>query len=109
MIAKLEEIMESIRGAAEFDAKHEVEAESNFGAMLNELGGLREKLGTEQQKISTQLKSKNNDLVCRRSRGRQPAREDRRSCRRTWRTRSCCCRQTDCRRNWWNRTTTRAA
>lgn len=58
--------MESIRGAAEFDAKHEVEADSNFGAMLNELGGLREKLGTEQQKISTQLKSKNNDLVWRR-------------------------------------------
>ncbi|CAD8135070.1 unnamed protein product [Paramecium octaurelia] len=61
-IELIEQIIASIKDDQQFREQNQTAAEQNFNSLINEVSILREKLGQDNQKTSSSLKNKQNDL-----------------------------------------------
>ncbi|CAK78877.1 unnamed protein product (macronuclear) [Paramecium tetraurelia] len=61
-IELIEQIIASIKDGQQFREENQTAAEQNFNSLINEVSILREKLGQDNQKTSSSLKNRQNDL-----------------------------------------------
>ncbi|CAD8044233.1 unnamed protein product [Paramecium primaurelia] len=70
-IELIEQIIASIKESQQFREQNQTAAEQNFNSLINEVSILREKLGQDNQKTSSTLKNKQNDLKIAQRRNKQ--------------------------------------
>ncbi|CAD8047186.1 unnamed protein product [Paramecium primaurelia] len=70
-IELIEQIIASIKDGQQLREQNQTAAEQNFNSLINEVSILREKLGQDNQKTSSTLKNKQNDLKIAQRRNKQ--------------------------------------
>ncbi|CAD8047383.1 unnamed protein product [Paramecium sonneborni] len=70
-IELIEQIIASIKDGQQFSEQNQIAAEQNFNSLINEVQILREKLGQDNQKTTSNLKNKQNDLKIAQRRNKQ--------------------------------------